>query len=147
MFAKTENVAQETRFRKRDKALFYGRKMIRKVKNISGQVRTSGQGKKRKMVMKLARKILQLKKDTDQEQLKVRQTYLQKLFYVLFNLSKEFAIVLPLQNPSLHFIISFPRKISGLQHLSSVLQTAYMMLMQSASKLLTKTFEMCINLI
>lgn len=46
--------------------------MIRKVKNISGQVRTSGQGKKRRMVMKLARKLLQLKKDTDQEQLKVK---------------------------------------------------------------------------
>lgn len=72
VFAKTENVTQETRFRKRDKALFYGRKMIRKVKNISGQVRTSGQGKKRRMVMKFARKILQLKKETDQEQLKVR---------------------------------------------------------------------------
>lgn len=73
VFAETENVTHETRFRKRDKALFYGRKMIRKVKNISGQVRiTSGQGKKRKMVMKFARKILQLKKETDQEQLKVR---------------------------------------------------------------------------
>lgn len=76
VFAKTENVTQETsRFRKRDKALFYGRKMIRKVKNISGQVRTSGQGKKRKMVMKLARKLLQLKKDTDQEQLKVNVSH------------------------------------------------------------------------
>lgn len=66
-----ETLSQETsRFRKRDKALFYGRKMIRKVKNISGQVR-SGQGKKRKLVMKFARRILQLKKDSDQEQLKV----------------------------------------------------------------------------
>ncbi|KAK9871292.1 hypothetical protein WA026_011560 [Henosepilachna vigintioctopunctata] len=54
-----------TRFRKRDKALFYGRKMLRKVKNISGQ------GKKRKMVMKFARRILQLKKESDTEQLKV----------------------------------------------------------------------------
>lgn len=61
-----------TRFRKRDKALFYGRKMLRKVKNISGQVRNSGQGRKRKMVMKFARRILQLKKDNDSEQLKVR---------------------------------------------------------------------------
>ncbi|CAG9818201.1 unnamed protein product [Phaedon cochleariae] len=79
---KKENVAQEaTRFRKRDKALFYGRKMIRKVKNISGQVRNSGQGKKRKMVMKFARRILQLKKDTEQEQLKVLEPpaeYLQE---------------------------------------------------------------------
>lgn len=65
--AKAESL---TRFRKRDKALFYGRKMLRKVKNISGQVRNSGQGRKRKMVMKFARRILQLKKDTDSEQLK-----------------------------------------------------------------------------
>ena len=63
------------RFRKRDKALFYGRKMMRKVKNISGQVRNSGQGKKRKMVMKFARRLLQIKKD-EQEQLKVRFDYI-----------------------------------------------------------------------
>lgn len=60
-----------SRFRKRDKALFYGRKMLRKVKNISGQVRNSGQGRKRKMVMRFARRILQLKKDSDSEHLKV----------------------------------------------------------------------------
>lgn len=89
VFQKKENVAQETRFRKRDKALFYGRKMIRKVKNISGQVRTSGQGKKRKMVMKFARKILQLKKDTDQEQLKVSIKYINIFFINRFNLGKE----------------------------------------------------------
>ncbi|XP_060526246.1 neuropathy target esterase sws isoform X4 [Cylas formicarius] len=68
------------RFRKRDKALFYGRKMMRKVKNISGQVRNSGQGKKRKMVMKFARRLLQIKKD-EQEQLKVLEPpveYLQE---------------------------------------------------------------------
>lgn len=59
-----ENQEMGSRFRKRDKALFYGRKMIRKVKTISGQVRNSGQGKKRKMVMKFARRILQLKKKT-----------------------------------------------------------------------------------
>lgn len=62
-----EEASEESisRFRKRDKALFYGRKMLRKVKNISGQ------GKKRKMMMKLARKILHLKKESDAEQLKV----------------------------------------------------------------------------
>ncbi|XP_030755536.1 neuropathy target esterase sws isoform X3 [Sitophilus oryzae] len=68
------------RFRKRDKALFYGRKMIRKVKNISGQVRNSGQGKKRKLVMKFARRLLQMKKE-EQEQLKVLEPpaeYLQE---------------------------------------------------------------------
>ncbi|XP_034233651.1 neuropathy target esterase sws isoform X1 [Thrips palmi] len=58
------------RFRKRDKVLFYGRKMLRKVKNISGQVH-GGQGKKRRLVMKFARRILQLKKDTTPMQLKV----------------------------------------------------------------------------
>ncbi|XP_044761139.1 neuropathy target esterase sws isoform X1 [Coccinella septempunctata] len=66
-FSLEEEASEEsiTRFRKRDKALFYGRKMLRKVKNISGQ------GKKRKMMMKLARKILHLKKENDAEQLKV----------------------------------------------------------------------------
>ncbi|XP_018566275.1 neuropathy target esterase sws isoform X1 [Anoplophora glabripennis] len=83
VFSRKELLPQETtsRFRKRDKALFYGRKMIRKVKNISGQVRNSGQGKKRKMVMKFARRILQLKKETDHEQLKVLEPpaeYLQE---------------------------------------------------------------------
>ncbi|CAH0558713.1 unnamed protein product [Brassicogethes aeneus] len=77
-----ETLSQEgSRFRKRDKALFYGRKMIRKVKNISGQVRNSGQGKKRKMVMKFARRLLQLKKENETEQLKVLEPpveYLQE---------------------------------------------------------------------
>lgn len=59
------------RFRKRDKALFYGRKMLRKVKSISGQVRNSGQGKKRKAVMRFARRLLKLKTDTQPMQLKV----------------------------------------------------------------------------
>ncbi|XP_075226516.1 patatin like phospholipase domain containing sws isoform X3 [Lycorma delicatula] len=58
------------RFRKRDKVLFYGRKMLRKVKSISGQVH-GGQGKKRKLVMKFARKLLQLKKESTPQQLKV----------------------------------------------------------------------------
>ncbi|XP_066994336.1 neuropathy target esterase sws isoform X2 [Anabrus simplex] len=58
------------RFRKRDKVLFYGRKMLRKVKSISGQVH-GGQGKKRRLVMRFARKLLQLKKDTTPMQLKV----------------------------------------------------------------------------
>ncbi|XP_022900031.2 neuropathy target esterase sws isoform X1 [Onthophagus taurus] len=78
-----ENLMRQTpsRFRKRDKALFYGRKMLRKVRSISGQVRNSGQGKKRKMVMKFARRLLQLKKETDTEQLKVLEPppeYLQE---------------------------------------------------------------------
>lgn len=59
------------RFRKRDKVLFYGRKMLRKVKSISGQVHPTGQGKKRRAVMRFARRLLQLKKDTVPQQLKV----------------------------------------------------------------------------
>ncbi|XP_043523231.1 neuropathy target esterase sws isoform X4 [Frieseomelitta varia] len=59
------------RFRKRDKVLFYGRKMLRKVKSISGQVHATGQGKKRKAVMRFARRLLQLKKETAPLQLKV----------------------------------------------------------------------------
>ncbi|XP_071856002.1 patatin like phospholipase domain containing sws isoform X3 [Bombus fervidus] len=59
------------RFRKRDKVLFYGRKMLRKVKSISGQVHATGQGKKRKAVMRFARRLLQLKKETAPQQLKV----------------------------------------------------------------------------
>ncbi|XP_043254302.1 neuropathy target esterase sws isoform X2 [Colletes gigas] len=59
------------RFRKRDKVLFYGRKMLRKVKSISGQVHATGQGKKRKAVMRFARRLLQLKKDSAPQQLKV----------------------------------------------------------------------------
>ncbi|XP_045456338.1 neuropathy target esterase sws [Melitaea cinxia] len=55
------------RFRKRDKMLFYGRRMLRKVKSISN----SGQGRKRRAVMRFARKLLQLKKDSAPEQLKV----------------------------------------------------------------------------
>lgn len=57
------------RFRKRDKMLYYGRRMLRKVKSLSGQA-YSGQGRKRKAVMKFARKILQLKKDNIPMQLK-----------------------------------------------------------------------------
>lgn len=45
--------------------------MLRKVRSISGEVRNTGQGRKRKMVMRFARKILQLKKDNEAEQLKV----------------------------------------------------------------------------
>lgn len=59
------------RFRKRDKVLFYGRKMLRKVKSISGQVHQTGQGKKRRAVMRFARRLLQLKKDSVPQQLKV----------------------------------------------------------------------------
>ncbi|KAM7350594.1 patatin like phospholipase domain containing sws isoform 3-T3 [Cochliomyia hominivorax] len=50
------------RFRKRDKMLFYGRRMLRKVKNVSGQV-YGGQGRKRKAVMRFAKRLLQLRRE------------------------------------------------------------------------------------
>ncbi|XP_055390605.1 neuropathy target esterase sws isoform X1 [Condylostylus longicornis] len=50
------------RFRKRDKMIFYGRRMLRKVKNVSGQV-YGGQGRKRAAIKGFARKILHLKRD------------------------------------------------------------------------------------
>ncbi|XP_046669459.1 neuropathy target esterase sws isoform X2 [Homalodisca vitripennis] len=68
------------RFRKRDKVLFYGRKIMRKVKSISGQVH-GVQGKKRKLVMKFARRLLQMKKDNTPQQLKLLEPpveYLQE---------------------------------------------------------------------
>ncbi|VVC39826.1 Hypothetical protein CINCED_3A007107 [Cinara cedri] len=66
---KDTSATTKTRFRKRDKVLFYGRKMLRKVKSISGQVR--GQGKKRKLVIKFARRLLRMKKDTLPQRLNV----------------------------------------------------------------------------
>ncbi|XP_034671332.1 neuropathy target esterase sws isoform X3 [Drosophila subobscura] len=51
------------RFRKRDKMLFYGRRMLRKMKNVSGQMYSNGKGYKRRAVMRFARRILQLRRD------------------------------------------------------------------------------------
>lgn len=83
-----------SRFRKRDKALFYGRKMLRKVKNISGQVRNSGQGRKRKMVMRFARRILQLKKESDSEHLKVSKGFfLEKHFLKVPQIQRLYEVV------------------------------------------------------
>lgn len=59
-----------SRFRKRDKMLFYGRRMLRKVKSISGQA-YGGQGRKRRAVMRFAKRLLQLRNDNAPTQLKV----------------------------------------------------------------------------
>ncbi|XP_065209623.1 neuropathy target esterase sws isoform X2 [Planococcus citri] len=71
--------ATKPRFRKRDKVMFYGRKMLRKVKSISGQVR-GGQGKKRKLMLKFAHKLLRMKRDAMPQRLKVEPPveYLQE---------------------------------------------------------------------
>lgn len=53
------------RFRKRDKMLFYGRRMLRKVKTLSGQA-YNGQGRKRRAVMRFAKRILNLKREENQ---------------------------------------------------------------------------------
>ncbi|XP_037936421.1 neuropathy target esterase sws isoform X1 [Teleopsis dalmanni] len=58
----TNSSDMRLRFRKRDKMLFYGRRMLRKVKNVSGQV-YGGQGRKRRAVMRFAKRILQLRRD------------------------------------------------------------------------------------
>lgn len=60
----------QTRFRKRDKMMFYGRRMLRKVKTISGN---GERGKKRRAVMRFARNLLQLQKDNLQPELKVTE--------------------------------------------------------------------------
>lgn len=57
------------RFRKRDKMLFYGRRMLRKVKSLSGQA-YGGQGRKRRAVVRFAKRILQLKRESIPMQMK-----------------------------------------------------------------------------
>uniref|UniRef100_A0A8W7PWA6 lysophospholipase n=1 Tax=Anopheles coluzzii TaxID=1518534 RepID=A0A8W7PWA6_ANOCL len=61
--------ASHMRFRKRDKMMFYGRRMLRKVKSISGQA-YGGQGRKRRAVMRFAKRLL-LRKDVTPTQLLV----------------------------------------------------------------------------
>lgn len=59
----TQNMigSSRPRFRKRDKMIFYGRKMIRKVKSLSYQ--DGGKGRKRQIVIRLAKRLLRLKKE------------------------------------------------------------------------------------
>ncbi|XP_053691068.1 neuropathy target esterase sws isoform X2 [Sabethes cyaneus] len=60
--------SSQLRFRKRDKMLFYGRRMLRKVKSISGQ---AVQGRKRKAVVRFAKRLLHMRRDNDPIQLQV----------------------------------------------------------------------------
>ncbi|XP_037079281.1 neuropathy target esterase sws-like [Pollicipes pollicipes] len=74
-------VGTRPRFRKRDKIVFYGRKMLRKVKSVGQYVKSgSKHGKKRQLVMKFARNLLQMRRD-EQTQLAVLEPpseYLQE---------------------------------------------------------------------
>uniref|UniRef100_T1IXP6 Neuropathy target esterase sws n=1 Tax=Strigamia maritima TaxID=126957 RepID=T1IXP6_STRMM len=68
------------RFRKRDKVMFYGRKIIRKVRSISGQVRGGERRlKKRQIVLKFARRILRIRKDASPQSLQVKEPSLAYL--------------------------------------------------------------------
>jgi len=62
------------RFRKRDKVMFYGRKMLRKVKSIS-----AGANKKKKIISKITRKLL-MKKEATPTQLQVPLYFFSYLF-------------------------------------------------------------------
>ncbi|XP_064616209.1 patatin-like phospholipase domain-containing protein 7 [Liolophura sinensis] len=75
--SKNESLSKP-RFRKRDKVLFYGRKMLRKVRSFTrSTIRVeSGTGrgriKKRQLVLKLAKKLLRMQKES-QPQLQVKE--------------------------------------------------------------------------
>lgn len=55
------------RFRKRDKMIYYGRRMLRKVQSISSQ---NGNGRKRRAIARFAKNILHLRKENSPQQLK-----------------------------------------------------------------------------
>lgn len=60
------------RFRKRDKMLFYGRRMLRKVKWLSHEA-YGGQGRKRRAVMRFAKRILKLNAENMPTMLRVNE--------------------------------------------------------------------------
>ncbi|OTF76396.1 patatin-like phospholipase domain-containing protein [Euroglyphus maynei] len=60
------------RFRKRDKVMFFGRKILRKVRSSVPDPIRHHRGRKRQLVLKFAKRLLQLKKD-DPLELKVKE--------------------------------------------------------------------------
>ncbi|XP_078313356.1 patatin-like phospholipase domain-containing protein 7 isoform X5 [Crassostrea virginica] len=66
---------RKPRFRKRDKVMFYGRKMLRKVQSFTRKLGPTNRGKlkKRQIVMKLAKKLLQMRRESSQPLLKVME--------------------------------------------------------------------------
>ncbi|XP_064650048.1 patatin-like phospholipase domain-containing protein 7 [Lineus longissimus] len=69
VLTKLNERSQKPRFRKRDKIVFYGKKMLRKVKSFTRKTmdRTDSSGrrvKKRQIVMKFARRLLRMRRDS-----------------------------------------------------------------------------------
>lgn len=116
------------RFRKRDKVMFYGRKMLRKVssvkekvKMISGQVR-GPPGKKRKLVMKLARRLLPRREHMPQ-QLKVVEPpveYLQEDVSESIDQRLPPEVVYMLQNMRMFGCFEKPLFLELIKHIETV---------------------------
>lgn len=123
-----ELVKSGQKFRKRDKMIFYGRKMLRKVssvkekvKMISGQVR-GPPGRKRKLVMKLARRLLS-RGDHLPQQLKVIEPpaeYLQEDLSDVVDQRLPPEVVYMLQNMRMFGNFEKPMFLQLIKHIEPV---------------------------